>query len=94
LQLEADQRSNQARAGKLSPKESRVHRRLEQQQGLRLRGLYVKQRRGLYTERRRERDRVIEPTTRLPPPRNGDRDLVRERLDGRIQRETLGYGRR
>lgn len=92
LQLDQEQRTYRERVEPLQPQEEATLEQLERRQQLDLRGLHLEQRR----DRRRQelRSRTHRPD-RPPPPASepGDgRELSRERLDRRIQREILRGG--
>jgi hypothetical protein len=94
LQLESDQRVFRDEVGPLAPADAAGLDHLEQRQDIQLRGLQLKQRRELQTERRMDKIPGNERPVRIPPEVRNERGQSRERLDMRIQREVLrGAGR-
>jgi hypothetical protein len=90
LQLKSDQRRYREEVSPLTPREGADLEHLEQRQQRELRELQSRQRAGRRVERRSERMR--EPARRQrpgsPAPARG-RELERQRLNQRIQREAL-----
>jgi hypothetical protein len=93
LELGAEQRAYRERAGPLAPREEQPLEQLERSQELRLRGLQQQRQRQGREARDRARRAQLPAAPRPPRPGVQERDMERERLDRRIQRETFGAGR-
>jgi hypothetical protein len=93
LQLESDQRAFRDQVSPLPAAEAAALDQLDQRQALELRGLQLEQRRELQAEEHLDRIPGNERPVRLPPAVRNERGQSRERLQMRIQRETLRSGR-
>jgi hypothetical protein len=94
LQLKSDQRRYRERAEPLAPADDAYLGRLEERQVRELRGLQSEQRRERRLEERSRRMRKPEARVRVPfgEPEQ-QREVERQRLNQRIQREAFGAGR-
>ncbi len=93
LQLKSEQRVYRERVEPLEPRDEAYLEQLEQRQERQLRALQSKQRRDRDADRRRDRMRHPEQRVRVTPGSKQRRELERQRLNRRIQRETFRYGR-
>lgn len=94
LRLKSDQRVYRERAKQATPREGRQLEGREFREGLELRTLQQRQRQELEAEARRERARHTDRRVRTPPMVHQRRESESQRLNRRIQRETLGPVRR
>ncbi|MEA3274840.1 MAG: hypothetical protein U9Q81_06020 [Pseudomonadota bacterium] len=92
LQLKKDQESYRECVEPLPPKDAATLEHLDHRQQGELRDLQLRQRQSLQTERRRQRRPNLERPVARGPELKNQRQMERQRLDMRIQRETLGSG--
>lgn len=93
LQLEQDQRDYRQRVEPLPPRDSATLHLLEQRQQDRTYQLQQQQRRGMDADRRDQRARTAGKRPQSGSPSGIPRDDARQRLDSRLQRETLAPDR-
>jgi hypothetical protein len=94
LQLERDQETFRKGVEPLGSRESSKLDNLEQRQRGRARELELRQRQSLNSERNRQRRDGVPKPARQPHDLKARRQLDRQRLEMRIQRETLRPGLR
>lgn len=94
LQLKQDQRSYREGVEPLAPGKASRLDRLERSQQMGARELEQRQRQSLNRDRSRRRGAEAEHTIARPRERQSRRQLDRQRLEMRIQRETLRPGLR
>jgi hypothetical protein len=93
LQLERSQQVYRERAEPLTPAEELTLERVERGQDLDLRGLQLQQQRADREQDRRERFTMPDRPAPVPRPGATLRESHRERLNLRIEQETLRGGR-
>lgn len=92
LQLERDQETYRERVEPLTPREAATLETIERRQALELRDLQQRQRRSGQEAERRQRFSMPDSPPPVPRPGISVRESNRERLDLRIEQETLRGG--